>query len=737
MTDRKHTDADGTGDAGKLPPRAADWHSGLRHDHPESFKAVAKTDPTEEARPNPAVTAPEPVATREKEVDFDRRETHLTEVFIAMLLAVVAFLAVAFTYKGIGHSWDEALYLKPSERAAAWMVGVFNSGDDSMMQSPAIDRHWGIRLDGHDPLHPEVAPVPKLLNGAGLTYLTEIGIEPMVAMRLPAAILFGLTVALIFLLGCKEYGRAGGLAAAVFYACMPRVFGHAHIAASETPLAFFTLLTGWCFLVGNRFRAFALFTGVAFGLAVATKVSALMLPVPLMLWGQLYRRRDYASNVFAMAFIAPLIVLAVWPWIWYDGLRRFFEYILFYVNHQKTAVFYQNRIWGYVHGPSAPVYYPLHIAAVSIPVGILVFLAIGLVKALFSTVRRPATVLFVLMAACWFGLSMLPNSPRYDGERLFFPAFGFLALLAGGGFACLTGMMTRWREKRGALRPYRAVNGAAAVFLVAALGLGAWNIYRTHPNELNHFNAIVGGTPGAYDQGFETAYWGEAVNEDVIAYLNETLQPGDKVKTLALNELVFDNLRQWGKLPDKVDFSPDAPPYDYVIMQIRQGFMAGTERRLFRSQRITPLIVFAEQGVPRLEVYAGADVATLFPPAADDQTTATEAGTPEPLALTDLPSTGGIALETLLTTGTIAAQVDAISTATQTTAGPVFTTSVVVLDLPTSTTETTSTEARLSSITVEMQPLAPRKGTETSATRLYEGTLPTTDTLLIDTAEQH
>ena len=218
-----------------------------------------------------------------------------------------------------------------------------------------------------------------------------------------AYVLFGLTVGLLFLLGNKEYGRIGGFAAAVIYALMPRVFGHAHIAASETPLAFITVLTVWCYLKAIRFWPLALFTGIAFGVAAATKITVLMLPIPLMLWGQIYKRRDYGSNVFAMAFVAPVVMLALWPWLWYDGLKRFFAYLIFYVDHQATAVFYMNRIWGYIHGPIAPFYYPLHITALVLPLWILFFLIIGLVRALFSSVRRPVTVLFVLMAASWLG----------------------------------------------------------------------------------------------------------------------------------------------------------------------------------------------------------------------------------------------------------------------------------------------------------------------------------------------
>ncbi len=761
----------------KLPPRRADWHSGLKREDNDSYRPTADGtvsdflatqrnpdspdwDPidgpraTGEIAGRADVSAVDPVSTKPVTMGFYQRRMRFTDMVIALLVGLAAFFAVATTYVGFGHSWDEALYLKPAERAAAWMLGVINSGDDSMLQPAAVGRHWGHSLDGNDPLHPEIAPIPKLLIGAGLTYLVPLGIEPMVAMRLPVAVLFALTVALLFLLGTREYGRIGGFAAALMYFMMPRVFGHAHIAASETALAFFVVLTVWCFLTANRFWVLALFTGIAFGLAVDTKVTALMLPLPLMVWGQIYKRREYASNIFAMAFVAPVVIIALWPWLWYDGLSRFFSYLEFYTSHQSTAVYYLGRKWGYTHGPNAPFFYPLHIAAISIPIWILAFLALGLLRALFSTIRRPVTILFVVMAAAWLGLNMLPHAPRYDGERLFFPAFAFLALTAAGGFSALFMGVHGWRERRGGVGARRETGYIAAIAVGICAVYGAVDLYFSHPNQLNYYNWLVGRSAGAYAQGFETSYWGEAVNEDVTDYLNTVLQPGDKVKTLALNDLAFENLRQWNKLPEKVDFSPDASPYDYVVMQVRQGFMGRPERQLLRNHK--PLREFSHNGVPRILVYAGADVGSIFPTIAkvavqaeigvqlkDEESTATmpaDVLTTQTPAINDKISVsaekvdaGTTATEALelpeeaVTTASAVTAMDDLSTASAITSNGLETSAVMVLDLPTSNSETTATEKRLTP--VPLVELMEAGDPETSASRIYDGDLPSTNSL--------
>src|SRR4051812_44069268 len=45
--------------------------------------------------------------------DRERPRSRVADAGIFLLLAIVGFSAVALTYRGIGHSWDEALYLAP------------------------------------------------------------------------------------------------------------------------------------------------------------------------------------------------------------------------------------------------------------------------------------------------------------------------------------------------------------------------------------------------------------------------------------------------------------------------------------------------------------------------------------------------------------------------------------------------------------------------------------------------
>jgi hypothetical protein len=171
-----------------------------------------------------------------------------------------------------------------------------------------------------------------------------------------------------------------------------------------------------------------------------------------------------------------------------------------------------------------------------------------------------------------------------------------------------------------------------------------------HPAHINYFNRLIGGGRGAYERGFETSYWGEAFNEEVIEWLHDHAPPQARIKTLALNELAVTNLQQMGKLRGDIRLATGDSDPDYFLLQVRQGFMGRAERALHFGQR--PLKRFEARGVPRLEIHAGnalstaprkTDIITTAPAVDHLATTATDALT--------TPTTG--TADTVETTPTI------------------------------------------------------------------------------------
>ncbi|MGL5094584.1 MAG: ArnT family glycosyltransferase, partial [Planctomycetia bacterium] len=61
--------------------------------------------------------------------------------------------------------------------------------------------------------------------------------DELTAYRLSSATQFAAAGSLLFLFLARRYGAYAGIAAAAALWLHPRVFGHAHLAATETPLA--------------------------------------------------------------------------------------------------------------------------------------------------------------------------------------------------------------------------------------------------------------------------------------------------------------------------------------------------------------------------------------------------------------------------------------------------------------------------------------------------------------------
>jgi 4-amino-4-deoxy-L-arabinose transferase-like glycosyltransferase len=556
------------------PPRATLPHPG-RPPRPAS-RAAARAADSSAAPPRP------PLAVR------------IFWAFMPALLCVAGFASVVFTQGRLGYTWDEAYYYEPGIQAADWLIEALRG--HNVFDRAAIDAAFELRHE-----HPDL---PKFLIGIAVRCFADPTAH-LFAMRLPSAVLFGLSLGLLYLIGRRAFGPVPGLVGVLLYWACPRVFGHAHFAAYETPLICMTLLLVFCFLRGLDSRVWAALTGVAFGLVLGTKINGFFVPIPLVIWAHLYARSRYVNNLFAMLTLGPLAMLAVWPWLWHDTATRFLEYLWFHLQHQQTAVFYEGQVWG-GGGPNAPWYYPLDILHATLPLSVLFFVILGTARIVLRAPRAPYGALFLLLALVPFAVASLPSTPRYDGERLFLPVFPFLALLGAGGFAALLARITGLLENRGIRSPRGSHVFARWIAVTMGLAIvleGGVAIARYRPFFLSYFNPLVGGMRGAAQLGYETTYWGEALNDEMIVALNE-LPDNSRVCVRAMHLLCLRHLQQWGMLDAGLQFGDgDKPPYDYHLVQMRRGFFTRAERTLADGDGFPVVKMIAHQGVRLMGLY--------------------------------------------------------------------------------------------------------------------------------------
>ncbi|HRW09502.1 MAG TPA: glycosyltransferase family 39 protein, partial [Caldilineaceae bacterium] len=145
-----------------------------------------------------------------------------------------------------------------------------------------------------------------------------------VAGRLTIAFHDILTILLLFLLGLRIFGQGAGLIAAAFYAFTAQAIQLSHFFAMDPASTTYTVLAvlGGVMMVQERSLRAAVITGIAAGLAVASKFSALpILAVPitaaiLIVWQEQLLSRaegrvaDTRGQLYALLTIPLIFVLA-------------------------------------------------------------------------------------------------------------------------------------------------------------------------------------------------------------------------------------------------------------------------------------------------------------------------------------------------------------------------------------------------------------------------------------------
>lgn len=184
-------------------------------------------------------------------------------------------------------------------------------------QSPIVDEpvYIGaavVYLQRHSlQVNPEHPPLAKLVSAVGLRF-ADAGLNPRYRIgsqwqlgdavlyrmgndghrllwyaRLPLIILTLLFGLVVFAFGRDLFGAAGGLLALGLYSFSPDVIAHGSLATNDVPVAGFLVTTMWLLWRSrSRPRLYLVLAGLAYGCALATKMTALtVFPVVLLLAG--------------------------------------------------------------------------------------------------------------------------------------------------------------------------------------------------------------------------------------------------------------------------------------------------------------------------------------------------------------------------------------------------------------------------------------------------------------------
>jgi len=349
--------------------------------------------------------------------------------------------------------------------------------------------------------------------------------------RTGSAVAFALTVFLVGVFAARRWGLLAGVTSSISLAVMPRLFGHAHLASLETfmGLTWTIAILGTIHLWNRRPESnshddsgpdsnvepeseppgdkAAILCGLLIGLALLTKMQAVLLPPLLTVWA-FWHWRLSAFRPLAVSGITTAVVFVVgWPWLWLDLPGHLTEYFGRTTGRVSLNVWYLGQVFKDV---DAPWHYPWVMTLVTVPVGILLLAAAGVWGARRRILNDPTTSLMIGSVVVPLVLFSLPGVAVYDGARLFLVAFPGIALLAGCGLSRLCD----WLMDR--KLPHKPILGIVLAGQLAG-------IFTTTPYFLSYYNVAVGGTPGAERLGFEVSYWGDSFSRELFAKLVETV----------------------------------------------------------------------------------------------------------------------------------------------------------------------------------------------------------------------
>lgn len=465
------------------------------------------------------------------------------------VLALVVILSVARAQRQVGVARDEVVYMGAGAHYADWWAGLF-SGDFSRLSARGITKGFG----GPQPTsnNREHPPLLKTLFGFSERILHRgLGLTGKITgYRLPSAIFFAALVVMVFLFGASVWGYGVGLAAALLAFLLPRQFFHAGLATFDGAVATTWMATVFAYYRALESRRWCVILGVVYGLALATKHNAIILPVPLLchyvvvayrgaragrmkgpvgFFDALFRGvTRHQPLIFAALFaIGPLVLFILWPWLWIAPFSHVAEWIGFHLHHVHYNYEYLGRNWNH---PPYPWHVPIVTTLLTVPVVTLVAGAIGAVE-LVRRARRgeaaepdraPALLLF-LSAGAAMGPFILRSQPIFGAEKHWAAAIPTICIYAGVGLAAaarlLGGRLAALGARRGEPGRRRLETGALAALISVAACAALVETIDAQPYALTHYNALAGGAPGGADLGMNRQFWGVAAR-GVLPFIN-------------------------------------------------------------------------------------------------------------------------------------------------------------------------------------------------------------------------
>jgi 4-amino-4-deoxy-L-arabinose transferase-like glycosyltransferase len=446
---------------------------------------------------------------------------------IGWALAVVTTIVVVVDQREVGIARDETVYMQHGARYADWWIGLVTR-QHGISERSVTQAFGGPGATDNNREHP---PVMKTLFGLSERALHRgLGLtDEVTASRLPSAALHGVAVLLVYRWTLALWGLGEAIVAALLLLGLPRAGFHAGLACFDAPTMTLWFATLYAYRRCLDGRRWPWQVGVLWGLALATKHTALLLPfalgvhylvVALRARSATDRARGWRAGwavlghrwrvIASLAVLGPATLYAVWPWLWFAPVRHVRDWLVFHATHVHYNYEYLGHNW---NAPPFPWHVALITTLFTVPVATLAAAVIGVLAWLSARGRRPAdapALLLALSAAASIGPFLLGSTPIFGAEKHWMPVLPTICIAAavGVGWAArgLAAVVAGWwprLERRAGRLALAVVAGGVVAAAVAELSVAA-------PYALTWYNALAGGAPGGASLGMNRQFWGVA-----------------------------------------------------------------------------------------------------------------------------------------------------------------------------------------------------------------------------------
>ena len=502
-------------------------------------------------------------------------------IYIGICIFLLVFILSVFTVFDYGITWDEPIYISYILHQVDWL------DSPHPFSKTTIENFW--RFEPHPPL------IKYVMSGGLLLLHKFIGI--LYASRIPMCLLFSLLITSVYFFSLKYYNIHAAIFSSLSLFLMPRVFAHGHFAAYDIPIALVWFIVTWTFIKGTSSIKWSICVGLISGLALLTKENAVFLIIPLLLWGQIYKRKFYARNIYFILLLSPIVFIALWPRLWHDPFSNLIKFYLYHVRHNPVNVFYLGKTYG---AQPAPWHYPFILLATTVPSATLLLSIYGIHAYIRKHLKDKISGMVVINILFLLILMSLPIAQKYDGIRLFMPVFPFLAVLAGVGFSEL-------HKRVSIVKKYKFLPNMLYLLLLPAL----ITLIRIHPYQTSYYNMFIGGIRGAHKRGMETTYWGDCLTIETLKFLNDNTPRNGRIVFYPIGSFVPGFYKETGFLRKDIKITDiNDENFDYLILLSRQGMFNDKLWKIYKQ--VQPIHEVSYQGVPLLNIYKRSDICDIM-----------------------------------------------------------------------------------------------------------------------------